>query len=319
MTASPAVPNSAEATPADAIAADVPCLACGYDLRGLDRTGRCPECGNAIDESLRLWREPALTAAAAGTLAAGVTLLELAALASFASLFLPIGNPFDGPQRVVMWQQLGKIAFGLFPLVAGWWGAWVLTRASASPPRLSPAWSGVRRLVRLSASAGTLCIPAAFAVNMIVGYRVRLGTATVPVLTGLVTLASALLYVYLSRVATLLNGSALGRVCLIHAALLAGSILWCWLTGLADGLPIFLPIPFVVTPVIGSGYPIALRWPWLWMTIGQTWLPSWSPPVIAVCVAAIASLFVLEALRRAFRREFKRASARERTAASSRP
>ncbi len=35
------------------IAADVPCRQCQYNLRGLDREGRCPECGGAVASSLQ--------------------------------------------------------------------------------------------------------------------------------------------------------------------------------------------------------------------------------------------------------------------------
>lgn len=32
---------------------DLPCTSCGYNLRGLTQTGRCPECGASIEVSLR--------------------------------------------------------------------------------------------------------------------------------------------------------------------------------------------------------------------------------------------------------------------------
>lgn len=35
-----------------AIAQDWPCIGCGYNLRGLDRTGVCPECATSIEQSL---------------------------------------------------------------------------------------------------------------------------------------------------------------------------------------------------------------------------------------------------------------------------
>ena len=36
-----------------AIVADLPCVACGYNLRGLSLDGRCPECGMAVERSTR--------------------------------------------------------------------------------------------------------------------------------------------------------------------------------------------------------------------------------------------------------------------------
>jgi DNA-directed RNA polymerase subunit RPC12/RpoP len=40
----------------DPIRADIKCFGCGYNLRGLERTGRCPECGTRIIEALRARR-----------------------------------------------------------------------------------------------------------------------------------------------------------------------------------------------------------------------------------------------------------------------
>src|SRR5947207_5733226 len=34
---------------------DIPCERCGYDLRGLDPAGNCPECGEEVGASLRRW------------------------------------------------------------------------------------------------------------------------------------------------------------------------------------------------------------------------------------------------------------------------
>lgn len=39
--------------PGQAIAHDVPCVNCGYNLRGLGRSQVCPECGETIERSLR--------------------------------------------------------------------------------------------------------------------------------------------------------------------------------------------------------------------------------------------------------------------------
>lgn len=39
--------------PGTTVAADMPCRRCGYNLRGLPRTGQCPECSASIERSLR--------------------------------------------------------------------------------------------------------------------------------------------------------------------------------------------------------------------------------------------------------------------------
>lgn len=48
---SPAAPVNAEAR----IAIDLPCLKCGYDLRTLELTGLCPECGKPVAESTTVY------------------------------------------------------------------------------------------------------------------------------------------------------------------------------------------------------------------------------------------------------------------------
>ncbi|HVS71670.1 MAG TPA: hypothetical protein VHQ47_10490 [Phycisphaerae bacterium] len=59
---------------------DVPCRACGYNLRGLSTDGRCPECGQGIGRSLV---SDSLTAADGGwvrRVALGLGLLKLGAI-----------------------------------------------------------------------------------------------------------------------------------------------------------------------------------------------------------------------------------------------
>jgi hypothetical protein len=36
---------------------DIPCMECGYNLRGLDSSGRCPECGKSAAASVHHWME----------------------------------------------------------------------------------------------------------------------------------------------------------------------------------------------------------------------------------------------------------------------
>lgn len=51
------IEKSAHPTPA--IARDLPCITCGYNLRGLESTGYCPECGTLIQRSIDLREQEA--------------------------------------------------------------------------------------------------------------------------------------------------------------------------------------------------------------------------------------------------------------------
>jgi hypothetical protein len=44
-------------TPSPQLVADVPCLRCGYNLRGLAPDGQCPECGHLVHMSVLAWDE----------------------------------------------------------------------------------------------------------------------------------------------------------------------------------------------------------------------------------------------------------------------
>ncbi len=58
MTAQPESTNGRRIVTADeTIVADVPCINCGYNLRGLNAEGRCPECGRSIPEMAKLARK----------------------------------------------------------------------------------------------------------------------------------------------------------------------------------------------------------------------------------------------------------------------
>src|SRR5688500_3085007 len=88
MSPSPPPPSS----PFGTLHLDVPCLHCGYDLRGLADDGLCPECGGAIGESIIRFREMHAAAlppladmprAWAIKVAAGCTMLALLVVAVF--------------------------------------------------------------------------------------------------------------------------------------------------------------------------------------------------------------------------------------------
>src|SRR5688572_28914076 len=83
--------------PGEATPANAPCIRCGYNLRGHDVAGRCPECGLKAHWSLRapvlLSQYPAGWVAA---MARGVKLLSLAYLFLFVMLILAVGGALEG-------------------------------------------------------------------------------------------------------------------------------------------------------------------------------------------------------------------------------
>ena len=110
---------------------DARCIRCGYDLRGHDVDGRCPECGLKAHWSLRapilLSQYPAGWVAA---MARGVKLLSLAYLILFVMLILSVGGALDGHQVLLMSTM---VVGGVLQAA----GAWLLAGSSRhwSEPR----------------------------------------------------------------------------------------------------------------------------------------------------------------------------------------
>ena len=97
-----------------AISSDTLCLTCGYNLRGLQRSGSCPECGLAILETV-ITRQ-------------GMTKFELATLVFRASAIWFFLLTFHEMIQIVqsgfvtfMWVAMYTLVFGLQCLL--WWKA----------------------------------------------------------------------------------------------------------------------------------------------------------------------------------------------------
>jgi hypothetical protein len=145
-------------TTAGTIDLDRPCLACGYNLRGLSRSGVCPECGAPVARSLQgnllLFSAPDFTA----KLHSGVFLIQAGIIAQFVALFASItgvvilGAPAlaGGPGAVAV------SLIGLAASIASLGGWWLL---SAPDPAFVGAENGanarkvVRATVVISAAA----------------------------------------------------------------------------------------------------------------------------------------------------------------------
>lgn len=124
------------APPALALAEDVPCVGCGYDLRGLIAPGRCPECGLSLHISIVRHRnrrrpppppDPAwaqqVVEGAALSLIAFVLVAALCVAPQWMFVmplrFAPAGKT---PGRVIL------LCIGAAAWVLAWYSAWKLTR-----------------------------------------------------------------------------------------------------------------------------------------------------------------------------------------------
>ena len=147
---------------------DARCLRCGYDLRGHDVDGRCPECGLKAHWSLRapilLSQYPAMWVVA---MARGVKLLSVAYLVMFVMLILSVGGVLEGHQMLLMSTM---VVAGVLQAA----GAWLLAGSSHH-------WSEPRGMINrfvLRVMSLALILGAAGALWVAFDYRVVVAKAS---------------------------------------------------------------------------------------------------------------------------------------------
>ena len=197
---------------------DARCIRCGYDLRGHDVDGRCPECGLKAHWSLRapilLSQYPATWVAA---MARGVKLLSAAYLILFVMLILSVGGALEGHQVLLM----GSIVVAGVLQAAG---AWLLAGPSNhwSEPR-APINRFALRVMSLA-----LILGAAGGLWVALDYNVVLAKASFfAMLTSL--LAPIAAFVRIRTVARMISDADLME----HATAVGGGFLASVVAGVA--------------------------------------------------------------------------------------
>jgi hypothetical protein len=131
-----AVAAAVDVAPSAGLGEDVPCIGCGYNLRGLTGTGRCPECGTALYPSVVRHRNrrrplPPPDPRWARQVAEGA-LLSLVAFALAGVLILAPQDWYVMPyQFAPSSRSPGRAALlgvAATAWVLAWYSAWKLTR-----------------------------------------------------------------------------------------------------------------------------------------------------------------------------------------------
>lgn len=207
---------SAPLDEAGRIAADFPCVRCGYDLRGLALGGDCPECGAPVGRSaagdLIAHADPVW----ADCVARGVRLILVSIVAWIAAIAGGWLAARRGP-------GLADYFFHFFAGSAAWIlglaGAWLATAPDPARAESEPRWSS-RKAARTIMTAALLTGPLA---DLLV--LTGLGPWA---LTGAGTILSGIGYIflfrYLGRLALRLPDADLARRCMSVAAWLSLSL-----------------------------------------------------------------------------------------------
>jgi hypothetical protein len=138
---------------------DRPCLQCGYNLKGLEISGRCPECGGEVLRSLQGNLLIYSASAFVSKLVLGSTLVLWGLVLFCISL---IGSFLAGASRVPAnpaWLSVFPVAMKVIPLVgsvcslSGWWFLSAPDPALMGQDRMTSARKVLRITVILSAAA----------------------------------------------------------------------------------------------------------------------------------------------------------------------
>lgn len=171
-------PDTAEAPPPAAPAAapspcpvsiDWPCAGCGYNLRTLDRTATCPECGLPVAVSLEASRFTAADRRRCGRVRLGAILLAVSVGMTLGSMLLYLSFYWREPSDVE------TLAWPFMLWVAAEHALWVLGAWQVTSPPTAGRWTmGGRKLpaaARISAAINSalmaaVIVPAAIVLAM---------------------------------------------------------------------------------------------------------------------------------------------------------
>ncbi|MGB7157425.1 MAG: hypothetical protein WBD40_05130 [Tepidisphaeraceae bacterium] len=182
------------------IETDIPCAACGYDLRGLTDVGRCPECGGDVAGSVEAFDERCRASAdllrSADSrwvrgIIEGMFFLSLAVVVGVTSLFLPLDFSIRRHREIAA-------GFTATYWVLSWFGVWKLSRIE---PGAAPGVPG-RTLSRSLRVCALLYASAPFVAG-------ALPTIVVIILVLSIVPASILVYEVIRRLALRLPSMAI--------------------------------------------------------------------------------------------------------------
>lgn len=109
----------------DALAQDVPCLRCGYNLRGLNVDGQCPECGARIRRTLAFASQKKLCPTCMQSNHASLVVCihcgaTMNAAASTAAYFQTAPLPVASPRRRAIQAELVPPPPPVLPMILTW-------------------------------------------------------------------------------------------------------------------------------------------------------------------------------------------------------
>lgn len=139
------------------VIADQTCRRCGYNLRGLNREGRCPECGSPVGLSLQgdllRFADPewvARLARGSSFILNGLAIAIIAGIVgALASVYVSSTPQFHNRSPLAEAAVVGCMIVALLGLIVSYFGVWIMT--SPDPTRIGEdLYATSRKLVRIT-------------------------------------------------------------------------------------------------------------------------------------------------------------------------